>query len=254
VTLFVISDLHIQAPEDPFYASLLSLLRERTVSGDIVVLAGDLFDVFVGDKPVFLSRYRDFLNELVSAGQRGVRIHYIEGNHDFLVKRAYSDIHGVEVHSHDVTFEIAGKRFFFAHGDTVDRADIGYMALRLFFRSPLMRAIVKVVPGSWLERIGRVSSRRSRASQPEWQTRMSLTRMERLRVLYRNFAAEKLAHGFDYVVLGHCHDLDEMSFSIGERSGQYVNVGYPRIHGSFLTWSPGDERIQREKLPRGLSS
>ena len=73
--------------------------------------------------------------------------------------------------------------------------------------------------------------------------------MERLRNLYRSYAAERIARGCDFVVMGHCHDLDEKSFVIDGRPGQYVNVGFPRAHGSFLSWSPGDERIQRERLP-----
>jgi hypothetical protein len=58
-----------------------------------------------------------------------------------------------------------------------------------------------------------------------------------------------VAEGYDYVVMGHCHDLDEMSFKVGERVGQYVNVGYPPVHGSYLSWSPGDEKIMRERMP-----
>ena len=41
----------------------------------------------------------------------------------------------------------------------------------------------------------------------------------------------------------------EMSFVVDGRLGQYVNVGYPRVHGSMLTWSAGEEKIQREPLP-----
>jgi hypothetical protein len=74
--------------------------------------------------------------------------------------------------------------------------------------------------------------------------------MERLRKIYRSYAAERLAEGYDYVVMGHCHDLDEMSFQIGGRAGQYVNVGFPRVHGSYLSWSPGDEKIMRERMPQ----
>jgi hypothetical protein len=49
--------------------------------------------------------------------------------------------------------------------------------------------------------------------------------------------------------MGHCHDLDEKTFKIGSRIGQYVNVGYPRVHGSLLSWKEGEEKIGREKLP-----
>jgi hypothetical protein len=112
---------------------------------------------------------------------------------------------------------------------------------------------VSAVPGSLVDWIGQRSSRYSRQTKPEVAgmipTHAKGGGLEKLRIIYRSYAAERLAQGYDYVVMGHCHDLDEMTFKIGDRMGQYINVGYPRIHGSFLSWSPGDEKIQREKLP-----
>lgn len=249
--LLVVSDLHIRGSEDPLYASLLKLIESRTQPGDVLVLAGDVFDLYVGSKAVFQQRYQSFHGALRDAGVRGVEIHYIEGNHDFLIHGDFAGIAGLTVHSHEVKLELAGKRFYIAHGDTVDSSDIGYRALRLFFRSPLMKGLVAVTPGKWLDRIGQGSSRKSRGSKPTLVSELPLERAEDLRRRYRNYAAERITEGFDYVILGHCHDLDEMRFTLGERRGQYLNVGYPRIHGSFLSWEPGDPWIAREGLQRG---
>ena len=131
----------------------------------------------------------------------------------------------------------------------MDREDYQYRCLRGFFRSIFMRIFVAVMPGSWLDWIGRKSSKYSRESKPVLPKDLPLKKLEGLRRVYRNFAAERVAHGYDYIVMGHCHDLDEMSFVVDGRKGQYVNVGFPRVHGSFLSWSAGDEKIQREKLP-----
>ena len=161
----------------------------------------------------------------------------------------FGKIPGLVVHRREFELELAGRRFFFAHGDLVDRKDYGYLALRAFFRSPLMRAFVAVMPGGVIDWIGHSSSRASSGAKPRLPAQLPQGRLEYLRNIYRSYAAERLAHGCDYVVMGHCHDLDEKSFVIGGRSGQYVNVGYPRAHGSFLSWAPGDENIQREKLP-----
>lgn len=249
MALLVVSDLHIHGAADPVYRSLLSLLRDRARPGDTVVLAGDLFDLFVGGKRVFTERYAEFFRQAALAGERGVRLHYIEGNHDFLIRRAFQGAPGVRVHSHDFSIEMGGKRFFFAHGDTANARDYGYRLLRAFFRSPLLRLLVWLLPGSWVDWIGRASSRQSRRHRPELPACLPEGEMENLRRIYRNYAAERISQGYDYVVMGHCHDLDEMSFVVGGRPGQYVNVGYPRVHGSFLSWQPGDEKIGRERLP-----
>lgn len=247
--LFVLSDLHIQGSGDPLYRSFLKLLRERPGAGDTVVLAGDVFDLFVGNKRIFIQRYSEFISVLKGLGEKGVRLHYIEGNHDFLIRRAFSGIRGLQIHPSEVKLEFEGKNFYFAHGDCVDASDYGYKFLRAFFRSPFMKTFVAVAPDHWIEWIGQTSAERSRVKNPRLVNQLTLGRMESLRKLYRSFAAERLCEGYDYVVLGHCHDLDEMEFNIGSRQGQYINVGYPRVHGSYLSWSPGERRIQREALP-----
>ncbi|MGZ3709745.1 MAG: UDP-2,3-diacylglucosamine diphosphatase, partial [Bdellovibrionota bacterium] len=164
--LYVISDLHIAGTDDPLYAAVNRLIRERLQGGDTLVLAGDVFDFFVGNKAIYLNRYRGFIDTLRDAGVRGVKMHYIEGNHDFQIRRAFYGIPGLTIHSHDVKLEIGGKRFFVAHGDTVDRTDYGYRFLRAFFRSPLMKAFVTLVPGTTLDWIGRASSRKSSEATP----------------------------------------------------------------------------------------
>lgn len=249
--LLVVSDLHIWGPEDPVYHSLLKLIRSHAKPADDLVLAGDIFDLFVGNKGVYRQRYSEFFTALREAGDRGVRLHYIEGNHDFLIRRAFAKIPGLRVYPHEVKLEIGGKRIFVAHGDTVDQKDLAYRALRLFFRSPLMKGLVLAMPGRLLDRIGRKSSETSRAAKPVLASEMPIERAQYLRKCYRSYAAERLAEGYDFVVMGHCHDLDEMRFKVGDRQGQYVNVGYPRIHGSFLTWAPGEKEITREPMPPG---
>lgn len=249
MSFFAVSDLHIWGPKDPLYESLVRLIRDRTETGDTLVLAGDLFDLFVGNKKIFTHRYPEFFEALAQAGGRGVHLHYIEGNHDFLLQGAFRGIPHLQVHPREMSVQISGKQFYVAHGDLVDRKDYGYLFLRAFFRSPFMKAFVKLAPGKWIDWIGQTSSRRSRQHKPLLVMDLPLNRIDTLRKAYRSYAAEKLSQGYDYVVMGHCHDLDEMSFNIGGRPGQYINVGFPRTHGSFLSWSPGDEKVQRERMP-----
>lgn len=239
--LFVISDLHIGGPDDPLCVRLIALVRDRLEAGDTLVLAGDIFDLFVGAKPVFLERYGALLGELEAALRRGVKLHYIEGNHDFLlalggdffVKR----LAGMKIHDSEVAFEsgAGGPRIYVAHGDLVDTADRGYLAMRSFFRGRLMRAYVSRAPGAWVDGLGNFLSHQSRerggARLPE---DFSPERLERLRAAYRGFAEAKIRdEGYRFVVLGHCHDLDEAKFA---PVGQYMNVGYPRKHGSCVLW------------------
>lgn len=247
MSLLVVSDLHISGTEDPLYHSLLSLLEKKAQKGDTVVLAGDLFDLFVGPKTIFTKTYSRFIQALEECGRRGVDCHYIEGNHDFHLDRVFRGMSHVKVYPKEFSLLLHQKRFYFAHGDLVLKNDYGYRVLRLLFRSKIMKVLFRVAPGKWVASFGNMSSRTSKKRHR--RSPMAIERLEEIRRSYRSYAAERLAEGFDFVVMGHCHDLDEMSFQIGGRKGQYVNVGYPRNHGSFVSWNPGDEKMQRERLP-----
>jgi UDP-2,3-diacylglucosamine hydrolase len=249
MSLYIVSDLHISGPEDPIYYSLLSLLKLQVVPGDTVVLAGDIFDLFIGNKKIYRNRYQAFLECVDRAVRRGIVIHYIEGNHDFLMERVFSKIQGMRTHSAQVSLEIEGKRFFVAHGDQVDSSDYGYRVLRALLRTPLMRVLLWMIPGVWLDRLGQWSSQNSRRRHLTVTSQSTIEKREFLRKAYRSYAAERLAQGYDFVVMGHCHDLDEMFFQIDGRPGQYVNVGFPRVHGSLLAWVVGEDKIHRQKLP-----
>ncbi|MEK6577787.1 MAG: metallophosphoesterase [Bdellovibrionota bacterium] len=249
MALVIISDLHIWGEKDPLYENLLSLIRTRVNSGDTLILAGDLFDLFVGNKKIFLKRYHKFISELSEASLRGAVIHYIEGNHDFLLQKVFNAIPKMKVHSSSVSVVLNGKRFFFSHGDLVDRSDLNYRLTRAFFRSLMMKGIVKIIPGSWLDWVGEKSSQYSRDKKPLLPAHLPILQIESMRKKYRGFASIILSKGFDYCVMGHCHDLDEMKFKIGDRSGQYINVGYPRAHGTYLTWKANEPYITREPLP-----
>jgi hypothetical protein len=111
-----------------------------------------------------------------------------------------------------------------------------------------MRGAVAAAPGAWLDRLGRGASRISRGAPPLLAAQLPSERFGALRNRYRSFAAERLAEGYDFVVLGHCHDLDEMKFKLGDRRGQYMNVGFPPVHGSCVRWDSDSEWLERERF------
>ena len=174
---------------------------------------------------------------------RGVSVYYIQGNHDFQIDVALKKI-GVRVAEPDLTLEISGKKFYIAHGDLVNGSDYGYLVLRKSFRSKWFGSVLNVVPGSFIDQLGQRLSLASRMHHP-------VTLIPRVREMFRSFALKKIQAGFDYVVLGHCHDLDEMTVETGDKLAHYINMGYPKVHGKYLTWESGQALVQRADLPIG---
>ncbi|HAR41121.1 MAG TPA: hypothetical protein DCS07_00555 [Bdellovibrionales bacterium] len=231
-----LSDLHIEGVSDPLYKILLNLLRDHLQPGDVLVLAGDIFDLFIGSKESFSREYSEFLEALREVGVRGAVTHYIEGNHDFLMKQTFRGMKNVHVHSSELQLEVAGRKIYVAHGDLVDREDYGYRLLRGAFRSLALKAAIEVMPEKLVGFIGKKSSSYGKVRKPILSDQLSPSRRKRLRRIFHAFAEEKISEGYALVVLGHCHDLDEQEIESAVNTGHYYNLGYPRIHKSYLLW------------------
>lgn len=241
--LYAFSDLHITSPRDSIYDSLCDLIRGMPQAGDVIVFAGDIFDLFIGTVGFFYNEYTEFFISVESAIQRGVSVYYIQGNHDFQMDDRLKKM-GVKISEPELSLSFGDKKFYIAHGDLVDDSDYGYLILRKTFRSTLFKRVTQLVSSSFLDQLGKKISQISRVQHP---VRVDL----RVREKFRSFAIKKLQNGYDFVILGHCHDLDEMTLEGEAGFGHYINMGYPKTHGKYLTWEPGLRLIERVDLPIG---
>ncbi len=245
--IVAISDLHISDAQDPLYARLLKVLSPaQWAKDDVLILLGDIFDLYVGHLKAFETRYSEFHATLQTLLSQGVEIHYVQGNHDFFLEKTFAPHpSGNRVHIHDSHTELSreGKSFHFAHGDLVNPGDYGYRALRTFFRSIPMRLFVTQGPERWVMGFGEFSSRKSAGHTPRLP---SAERLSQLRAHYHRAARELWDQGANFVVMGHCHDLDEKIEKPGSRA--YWNIGFPRTHGSYLRWRSGEAGFERVPL------
>ncbi len=248
MNLFVISDLHISNDHDPNYFALLSLMKNRINKEDIFVLAGDIFDLLIGNKSLFTQRYSRFIQLIQEMTLKGIEIHYIEGNHDFYLKQLFRNVNGITIHPHHVTLKLGDLQFYIAHGDTVDRSNVPYLILRVILRNMLVKHFIHWIPNQWIDQIGKWSSQASRSRRLKKSAHSSVVKLEWTRKVYRKFALEKFKKGYDFVILGHSHDLDEMPVLIHHRSCHYLNMGYPKIQKTLIRWSSSQKKISREDL------
>ena len=243
----IISDTHIKDENEPIYQDILRLIEANAAPQTALIFLGDIFDLFIGAKPVFINRYRLFFEALKKSNKNGTKIHYVEGNHDFLISKAFSDLPEVLVHERSFSEKIGDKRFYFSHGDLIDQDDRGYLFLRSLLRSAPIRKIEPIVPGEMIDWIGRKSSELSKKKRGGFEA-VDPKNRDFLRTKYHTYAYDLFLNGYDYAVMGHCHDLDEKIYDLGSRKTQYINVGYPKKHGFYLEWNSGQEFVERRPL------
>jgi UDP-2,3-diacylglucosamine pyrophosphatase LpxH len=215
----VISDIHLgtygcKAKE------LLNYLK--SISPNILILNGDIIDVWQFNKHYFPSAHMKVIRELMQFITNGTRVFYITGNHDEIMRK-YTDIQvGNLTLTDKLVLEIDNKMTWIFHGDVFDNTtrggartlaklgSSGYGLLILFnrFINFLLKSVGK-------ERVS--ISKRVMAG-----VNKAITKIHDFEQIAAELAIEKK---YDYVICGHIHQPQKRV--VENRHGQvtYLNSG-----------------------------
>lgn len=216
--VFFLSDLHLAESNSPSTKRFEKFLRTELGEGDLLILGGDIFDLFVGNKEVFRRRFEGVLSAIAGLRARNISIYYLEGNHDFHLAGVFPP--EVNLAEESFSLNVNGRDIWVAHGDLIDPDDRGYRFLRWFTRLAPLRWLVRALPGTWIDGIGRKSSHESRKYNNN--ERGAGAHHDRLRRLYLEYAAAKARNGYKHILVGHSHLRDQVSLPEG---GEYLNLG-----------------------------
>jgi len=229
VKLIFLSDAHLKGLDDPNQRLLCSFL-EGLDGVDTLVILGDLFDFWVGFNDAVYYQYLPILAQFLRLKDKGVKIKYLEGNHDFFMGPFFTDVLKAEVYPYPMEMELDGKRLFLAHGDTVNKRDYGYRFLRWFLRRRPIHFIMRNLP-SLVWRMAKVMSKGSR---------QYLGKGFDYDTILLNYAMDK--RGYDAVILGHSH-VPRFERIMGGML--YVNLGDWITHYTYLVYEDGGFRLER---------
>jgi UDP-2,3-diacylglucosamine hydrolase len=253
VKALFLSDVHLMRRSDPGYEKCMQLfasLRGRGVESartgdanataiDLLVIAGDFFDFWFEKGGRIYPEFRSVVDRLVQLRQSGIRICLCEGNHDFFLADYFSRKLGIEVYPGDVEFMLDGLRSLVSHGDTVDRKNRRYLALRRLLRSSFAYRMQRIIPLQCLWWIARFSSKvsKDRVGNDADAVRLS-------KVMHR-FAVEKYREGFDAVIFGHCHMPSFREEQIAGRRRFFATLGDWITHQNYLVYENGHFKLNR---------
>ncbi len=195
--LVFIGDVHLQ-PDDPDLAAFLTFLRAVAMTADRIVLAGDLFDLWLGGRDMDLPHYRAVTDVLRELRRAGTVIRYLEGNRDFHVAKTFAGDAFDDATDAGVVERCGGHRIFAIHGDLANPADLRYRAWRRVAHADATWALFRALPAGARVRAAESIERRMRASNRAFKRSFP-------EVAVRSYAARFFARGHDAVVLGHFH-------------------------------------------------
>ena len=211
-----------------------------------MVLGGDIFDLFVGNKRIFKTKHEAVLKEIEECARRGVTVYYLEGNHDFHMEGVFEGKARINVKSDAFGIQLFGKKIWIAHGDRIDPQDHGYHFLRWITRTGLITWLVKVFPDSWLEALGEWMSQTSRGYNDSH--RLSEDRKLKLNEMYLGYARERVAEGQQFVLVGHSHIRAQLPVVDGAKRGEYLNLGFSAEKLAVGLLTEGKEKFELQEV------
>jgi len=213
-----ISDIHLglqpPAKEKAKENLLVKLLNEEASGADKLFILGDLFDYWFEYRRVIQKGFLKTLAGLQTLAEKGVEIHYIIGNHDFLHDDFFEKEIGIKkVYSDPFSIMLEGKKFYLGHGDGLVKNDIGYLVLKKILRNRFLQWIYSLIHpdlGIW------IASSTSKTSR-EYTKEKDYGEVDGM----FEEAKRRIDDGADYVIFGHLHQRKFEKY----KNGAYINLG-----------------------------
>ncbi len=157
-----IADAHLRHPDDENYRRLELFLRRLPADVDNLFILGDFFDFWCGYPETVFAAYVPILGTLEDLVRRGVRLYFLEGNHEVDMGPYFHQRLRAYTCDHELTVNLDGLLLYLAHGDLLDKRQRWYRRWRRLLKSRAMNRLLQAVPPSLTWKIARQLSRGSR--------------------------------------------------------------------------------------------
>lgn len=235
--IIVISDTHIKFDENAEDKArrerVSSFLQNLPHDTDLLVLNGDIFDLWFDWNSVIIAGYYDFIHELKAVIMRGIRVIMLAGNHDFWFNGFLESL-GIEIYSDYYIMFDNQKQIYITHGDKHTSNDIRYFIFRTLLRNPVTKFFFNLIHPELSLNVGKKLSRSSRDRQDS----PALTKKKNQGLV--KFAQKKISEGYQIVIMGHVHNPQKLEFT----EGCYLNSGDWIVHNSYLEIIKGNAELK----------
>jgi UDP-2,3-diacylglucosamine hydrolase len=214
---YFISDVHLGIKSDigskEQESILLMFMDEIKSDAKELIIIGDLFDCWIEYKQVVPKGFYRFLAKLDELINKGIKVTYLSGNHDFWFGNYFKYEFGIEIIHKPVSKEIEGKKFLLHHGDGLAYNDTGYKILKVILRSKFSQFLYSLLHpdiGIWL-------AKKSSSSSRGYTNKKNYSLKDGM----QDYAVKKIEAGYDFVLMGHRHFAYIHKYS----NGIYANLG-----------------------------
>lgn len=216
------SDVHIRCNSLDGVTLCQRFIDDHCEDADMIIVVGDLFDFYHGYDNYIYSWYRPIADMLKNIVERGKRVYFLEGNHEFNMGKYFEDYTGVTC-ARELTIDVEGKKVFVAHGDGFSR-----FSLARFLRSSFVYRI--------MDTLGPKATWKIAMMVQPFLSRKNKAYSSVVQNIFRSNARKKFSEGYDVVVLAHSHIPDILETDDGTSRKQYLNTGDLAGYASYVEY------------------
>lgn len=221
---YFVSDIHLKTGSETnaqVFVRFLNRLAEDPEATHLF-LVGDIFDFWVSDHIYFIEKFSDVVQAIDRVVQKGIEVHYFEGNHDLHIERYWKRKMGVKVHTGPEYFKIEDKTIRVEHGDLIDPDDKGYLFLKSILQTKAMKYFADHAHERIVSFIGEKASQASRHYTSSTKVMSENTHKEK----HRAYAKKSYRiQPYDYMISGHIHIRDEFVLEELSENAKAINLG-----------------------------
>jgi UDP-2,3-diacylglucosamine hydrolase len=230
-----ISDIHLglQSKEEEKIKEklLVKFLQFAQSNCDELFIVGDLFDYWFEYKRVYQKGFFRTLTALQDLVEKGIKVHYFIGNHDFLHRDFFEKEIGVKLYGDPISTVLNNRKFFIGHGDGLVKNDTGYNILKMILRSRISQKLYSLLHPD----LGIALASRTSKTSRDYTTKKDYGEVDGL----FDTAKSKIDEGYEYVLFGHLHQQIFQK----HKNGIYVNLGSWLDNPCYGSFSQDEFRI-----------
>ena len=195
--IFVIGDSHIGLADGSEQPIVAWLDRLEALAPRALYLNGDLFHYLIADAK-FVTRSVELVFERLRAlRDRGVPIHYVEGNRDFFLHGSFAEAAVTDV-ALEYAVRAGAHNYLIVHGDMINDRDYPYRFWRFASKNAFSRFALKLIPKTTAKNFVDGVERKLAKTNFKHKSRLPLAQFE-------EYARKRSADGYTEIVFGHFH-------------------------------------------------
>ncbi|NJN78781.1 MAG: UDP-2,3-diacylglucosamine diphosphatase [Saprospiraceae bacterium] len=217
VEIAVISDVHLGTYGSKAEEVLLYL---NSIDPEILVVNGDLIDIWQFRKRYFPKSHLAVLQKIFSLAANGTPVYFLPGNHDDLIRK-FGDFSLGNLHiQNELVLNINGEKVWFHHGDKYDKS-VGHQGISAF-GGRIYEGFILLEKG--LNRL--LKSFKIKPIQAAKKIKSFSKKMSKTALDFEAIAMnEAIARKFDVMVCGHVHQPQNRMVTMETGSLLYLNSG-----------------------------